>query len=69
MCPQCTVQRLETYGMHVKITDHIKGLVPRIHLADVTLTNPEKKFKKGFRIKCRVRVRYVLLTVLLMRSL
>ncbi|KAL6481580.1 hypothetical protein MHYP_G00096600 [Metynnis hypsauchen] len=51
---ECTVQNLEKYGMHVKISDHIKGLVPRTHLADVTLTNPEKKFKEGMKVKCRV---------------
>ncbi|XP_036412886.1 protein RRP5 homolog isoform X2 [Colossoma macropomum] len=49
-----TVQSLEKYGMHIKISDHIKGLVPRIHLADVTLTNPEKKFREGMKVKCRV---------------
>ncbi|XP_072513962.1 protein RRP5 homolog [Salminus brasiliensis] len=51
---ECTVQSLEKYGMHVKISNHIKGMVPRIHLADVTLTNPEKKFKVGMKVKCRV---------------
>ncbi|XP_058237174.1 protein RRP5 homolog isoform X2 [Hemibagrus wyckioides] len=49
-----TVQSLEKYGMHVKISEHIKGLVPRIHLADIILTNPEKKYKEGMRIKCKV---------------
>ncbi|XP_076839425.1 protein RRP5 homolog [Brachyhypopomus gauderio] len=49
-----TIQRLEQYGMHVKISDHVKGLVPRIHLADVVLSNPEKKFKEGMRVMCRV---------------
>ncbi|XP_034155929.2 protein RRP5 homolog [Pangasianodon hypophthalmus] len=49
-----TVQSLEKYGMHVKISDHIKGLVPRIHLADIILTNPEKKYKEGMRVKCKV---------------
>uniref|UniRef100_A0AAR2JGU7 Protein RRP5 homolog n=1 Tax=Pygocentrus nattereri TaxID=42514 RepID=A0AAR2JGU7_PYGNA len=48
------VQNLEKYGMHIKISDHIKGLIPRLHLADVTLTNPEKKFKEGMKVKCRV---------------
>ncbi|XP_060716290.1 protein RRP5 homolog [Tachysurus vachellii] len=51
---QGTVLSLEKYGLHVKITDHIKGLVPRIHLADIILTNPEKKYKEGMRIKCKV---------------
>ncbi|XP_066517483.1 protein RRP5 homolog isoform X2 [Hoplias malabaricus] len=49
-----TVQSLEVYGMHIKISDHIKGMVPKIHLADITLSNPEKKYKEGMKIKCRV---------------
>ncbi|KAI4899783.1 hypothetical protein NFI96_011797 [Prochilodus magdalenae] len=49
-----TVQSLEKYGMHVKISDHVKGLVPRIHLADITLSNPDKKYKEGMKVKCRV---------------
>lgn len=54
LCFQGTVQSLEKYGMHIKISDHIKGLVPRIHLADIILTNPEKKYSEGMRIKCKV---------------
>ncbi|KAM9455011.1 protein RRP5 homolog [Clarias gariepinus] len=49
-----TVQSLERYGMHVKISEHIKGLVPRIHLADILLTNPEKKYKEDMKVKCKV---------------
>lgn len=51
---QATVQSLEEYGLQVKITDHIKGFVPRIHLADIVLKNPEKKYREGMRIKCKV---------------
>ncbi|KAG9262427.1 hypothetical protein AMEX_G24199 [Astyanax mexicanus] len=51
---ECTVLSVEKYGMHVKISDHIKAMVPKVHLADVTLTNPEKKFKVDMRIQCRV---------------
>ncbi|KAF7689557.1 hypothetical protein HF521_012910 [Silurus meridionalis] len=49
-----TVQSLEKYGLIIKISDHIKGLVPRIHLADIILNNPEKKYKDGMRLKCKV---------------
>uniref|UniRef100_W5KDC8 Programmed cell death 11 n=1 Tax=Astyanax mexicanus TaxID=7994 RepID=W5KDC8_ASTMX len=51
---ECTVLSVEKYGVHVKISDHIKAMVPKVHLADVTLTNPEKKFKVDMRIQCRV---------------
>lgn len=54
VCHQGTVQSLERYGMHVKISEHIKGLVPRIHLADILLTNPEKKYKEDMKVKCKV---------------
>ncbi|XP_076146093.1 protein RRP5 homolog [Alosa pseudoharengus] len=49
-----TILSLARFGLFVKVTDHIKGMVPRIHMADVTLTNPEKKFTVGNKIKCRV---------------
>lgn len=49
-----TVISLQKQGMFVRISDHIKGMIPRIHLADVVLTNPEKKFQEGMKVKCRV---------------
>ncbi|XP_030636412.1 protein RRP5 homolog [Chanos chanos] len=49
-----TVVHLQDYGMYVKITNHIQGLVPKIHLADIVLKNPEKKFSPGQKVKCRV---------------
>ncbi|XP_041116751.1 protein RRP5 homolog [Polyodon spathula] len=50
----CIVISLERYGMQVKVTDHIRGLVPRTHLADILLKNPEKKYSPGDEIRCRV---------------
>uniref|UniRef100_A0AAV2LNK6 Protein RRP5 homolog n=1 Tax=Knipowitschia caucasica TaxID=637954 RepID=A0AAV2LNK6_KNICA len=41
-------------GMIVHISDHIKGLVPRTHLSDILLKNPEKKYTEGIKVKCRV---------------
>lgn len=47
---------LQKQGAYVRITNHIKGLIPRNHLADVVLKNPEKIFTSGLRVKCRVRI-------------
>ncbi|XP_036380286.1 protein RRP5 homolog isoform X1 [Megalops cyprinoides] len=49
-----TVTALQNFGMLVKVTDHIKGMVPRTHLADIVLKNPEKKYSVGNKVKCRV---------------
>ncbi|KAI7811133.1 protein RRP5 homolog [Triplophysa rosa] len=51
---EATVISLQKLGMFVRVTDHIKGMIPRNHLADVVLTNPEKKFHEGMKLKCRV---------------
>ncbi|XP_072335851.1 protein RRP5 homolog isoform X2 [Scyliorhinus torazame] len=48
------VSSLEKYGMHVKLTDQIRGLVPRTHLADIPLKHPEKLYSVGDQVKCRV---------------
>ncbi|XP_047435563.1 protein RRP5 homolog isoform X2 [Mugil cephalus] len=49
-----TVSVLLSHGMVVHISDHIKGLVPRTHLSDIVLKNPEKKYTEGMKVKCRV---------------
>ncbi|XP_059206896.1 protein RRP5 homolog isoform X2 [Centropristis striata] len=49
-----TVSVLLNHGMVVHLSDHIKGLVPRTHLSDIVLKNPEKKYIEGMKIKCRV---------------
>ncbi|XP_029466152.1 protein RRP5 homolog [Rhinatrema bivittatum] len=48
------VTALKDFGMLVRVSDHITGLVPRLHLADVLLKRPEKKYHEGEQIKCRV---------------
>ncbi|TNM85943.1 hypothetical protein fugu_008214 [Takifugu bimaculatus] len=49
-----TVTVLLAHGMVVHLADHIKGLVPRTHLSDILLKNPEKKYMEGMKVKCRV---------------
>ncbi|XP_056628224.1 protein RRP5 homolog [Triplophysa dalaica] len=51
---EATVISLQKPGVFVRVTDHIRGMIPRNHLADVVLTNPEKKFHEGMTVKCRV---------------
>ncbi|XP_048361288.1 protein RRP5 homolog isoform X2 [Sphaerodactylus townsendi] len=51
-----TVFALKDFGMQVKVTGHIKGLVPRLHVADVVLKQPEKKYSVGNTVKPRVLV-------------
>ncbi|OXB82387.1 UNVERIFIED_CONTAM: hypothetical protein H355_009312, partial [Colinus virginianus] len=51
---QGRVLALKPIGMQVKITDGIKGLVPSMHLSDVILKQPEKKYNIGDEVRCRV---------------
>ena len=41
-------------GVIVKLADGITGLVPEIHLSDIQLQHPEKKFKEGSSVTARV---------------
>jgi len=41
-------------GMIVTLSEAISGLVPQMHLADVHLQHPEKKFREGMKVKARV---------------
>ncbi|KAK4200448.1 hypothetical protein QBC40DRAFT_279966, partial [Triangularia verruculosa] len=41
-------------GLIVKVAQGISGLVPEMHLSDVHLRHPEKKFREGMKVKTRV---------------
>ncbi|MCJ1405665.1 rRNA biogenesis protein rrp5 [Xylographa trunciseda] len=41
-------------GVLVSVTESISGLVPEMHLADVQLQHPEKKFREGLSVTARV---------------
>ena len=45
---------MEDFGILIQVTDHIKALCPSLHMSDITLKHPEKKFKEVNKIKCRV---------------
>ncbi|XP_061054430.1 protein RRP5 homolog isoform X1 [Eubalaena glacialis] len=48
------VMTIKPYGMLVKVGKQIRGLVPPMHLADILMKNPEKKYHAGDEVKCRV---------------
>lgn len=41
-------------GLIVKLAEGISGLVPPIHMSDIELKNPEKKFREGQSVTVRV---------------
>ncbi|KAI0200473.1 hypothetical protein F4808DRAFT_460826 [Astrocystis sublimbata] len=41
-------------GLLVKLAEGVHGFVPEMHLADVRLQHPEKKFREGLKVKARV---------------
>lgn len=47
-------QKSGTSGLIVNLAKGISGLVPEIHLADIQLQNPERKFKEGMAVTARV---------------
>lgn len=49
-----TVLTIKPFGMLVKVGDQIRGLVPPMHLADILLKDPEKKYHTGDEVKGRV---------------
>ncbi|XP_063583797.1 protein RRP5 homolog isoform X7 [Pongo abelii] len=49
-----TVLTIKSYGMLVKVGEQMRGLVPPMHLADILIKNPEKKYHIGDEVKCRV---------------
>ncbi|KAF3769581.1 nucleic acid-binding protein [Cryphonectria parasitica EP155] len=42
------------HGLILKLAEGISGLVPEMHLSDVRLQHPEKKFREGMKVKARV---------------
>lgn len=41
-------------GILVKLSDSVSGLVPEMHMSDVQLQHPERKYREGFPITVRV---------------
>ena len=41
-------------GVLVNLAEGVSGLVPHMHMSDVVLQHPEKRFREGFPVKARV---------------
>lgn len=70
----CKIEKVSADGILVKLDDSFQATVPDIHISDIKLIYPERKFKIGSNVKGRVlNVRSVgsksFLTVTLKRSL
>jgi len=48
------VRAVHPGGVSVSVTQRIHGFIPRIHIAEVLLKNPEKKFISRKKLKCKV---------------
>ena len=51
---QGKITRFLDKGLIVEIALGICGFVPMMHMADVTISNPKKKFSEGQLVKCKV---------------
>ena len=53
-----TVKKLTESALFVSLSGNVDGVVWPIHFADIPLKHPQKRFKQGGSIKCRVRKYY-----------
>ncbi|CAL1540866.1 unnamed protein product [Lymnaea stagnalis] len=51
---EAIVKDVHQNGIVVKISKGIFSFIPCLHLADVPIKHPEKKFERGMKLKCRV---------------
>lgn len=54
-----TVKRLTDTALFVSISGNVDGVVWPNHFADIHLKHPQKRFKPGGSIKCRVSITYL----------
>jgi len=50
-----TIKKLTDSAMFVSLSGNVDGVIWPIHFADIPLKHPQKRFKPGGSIKCRVR--------------
>lgn len=51
-----TVRKLTDSALFVSISGNVDGVIWPNHYADIMLKHPQKRFKPGGSIKCRVRI-------------
>jgi rRNA biogenesis protein RRP5 len=51
-----TVKKLTDSALFVSISGNVDGVIWPTHYADIALKHPQKRFKPGGSLKCRVSV-------------
>jgi rRNA biogenesis protein RRP5 len=49
-----TIKKLTSNGLFINLQGSTDGAVFPLHYADIRLKNPERRFKIGSTVKCRV---------------
>lgn len=49
-----SIREVFNNGVSIKLAKSINAFIPGVHLADVPIKHPEKKFEAGMNLKCRV---------------
>jgi rRNA biogenesis protein RRP5 len=55
-----TVKRLTDAALFISMSGSVDGVIFPNHYADIALKQPQRRFKPGAAIKCRVRIRHIL---------
>ena len=50
-----TIKKLTESALFVSLSGNVDGVVWPVHFADIPLKHPQKRFKTGGSVKCRVR--------------
>ncbi len=50
----CKIKKFAPKGVVVEVAKNLDGFIPFLHLSDVPLKHPERKFSVGDKLKCRV---------------
>ena len=48
------MKKLSSTGLFVSISGNVDGVIWPNHYADITLKHPQKRFKDGATVKCKV---------------
>ena len=57
-----TVKKLTDSALFISISGSVDGVVWPTHFADIALTHPQKRFRPGSNVKCRVGAWYLSFT-------
>jgi len=50
----CKVFKIEDFGILVSLSANLRALIPNLHLGDVLISDPRRRFKVGQTLNCKV---------------